>query len=192
MSNTAFPFHIFGFAGSLRKASYNRALLRAAQELVPEGMSLEIFDLDDIPLFNADVEAEGIPEAVRAFKARLATADGLLIVTPEYNWSIPGVLKNAIDWASRWNEDGTPSPLNGKPLAIMSAGGRLGAYRAQQHLRQSYDTMICFPQQTEVAIAGPADKFDAQLRLIDEPSRERVRKLLVALGHWIERLRDSS
>ncbi len=95
------PVRVLGFSGSLRKGSYNTGLLRAAAELVPDGMTLEIFDLATIPLYNGDVETAGAPEAVRQFKAAIAAADALLIATPEYNYSIPGVLKNAIDWASR-------------------------------------------------------------------------------------------
>ena len=130
--------HILGFAGSLREGSYNRAALRAAQELLPEGVTLEIFDLSPIPLFNEDVEKEGFPEPVQAFKERIAAADALLIATPEYNYSIPGVLKNALDWASR---PPGQSPLNDKPVAIMGASaGYFGTARAQYHLRQ---VLVC-------------------------------------------------
>lgn len=128
------PLHVLGFAGSLRKGSYNRAALGAAGELLPEGMTLEIFDISEIPLYNADLEAEGIPAPVQAFKDRIAAADALLIATPECNYSFPGVLKNAIDWASR---PPGASPLQGKPVAIMGASpGIMGTVRAQFHLRQ--------------------------------------------------------
>ncbi len=125
------PVRVLGFAGSLRKGSYNRALLRAAGQLAPEEMSLEVFDLSPIPLYNADIEAAGVPEPVHEFKERIAAADALLIVTPEYLYSVPGVLKNALDWASRLPKD---SPLNRKPVAITGAGGLFGTVRAQGHL----------------------------------------------------------
>ncbi len=127
------PVHVLGFSGSLRRASFNSAALRAAQELVPDQMRLEIADITPIPFYNGDVEAAGVPAAVKDFTDRIRAADALLIVTPEYNYSIPGVLKNAIDWASRPPRD---MPLSGKPLAIMGAGGRVGTVRAQLHLRQ--------------------------------------------------------
>ncbi len=128
------PVHVLGFAGSLREGSYNRAALRAAHELLPQGITLESFDLAPIPLYNADIEAISAPPPVQAFKERIAVADALLIVTPEYNGSIPGVLKNAIDWASRPPGD---TPLDGKPLAMMGASpGQLGTIRAQLYLRE--------------------------------------------------------
>ena len=124
---------IIGFTGSLRVKSYNLAVLRAAAELLPNGSTMEIVDLASIPFFNEDVEAEGLPQVVVDFKEKLATANAILIATPEYNYSIPPVLKNALDWASR----GTNLPLSGKPLAIMSASpGMLGGARVQYHLRQ--------------------------------------------------------
>ena len=112
------PIRVLGFAGSLRQGSYNRAALRAAGQPMPAGGVLETFDLAPIPLYNGDVEAQGFPPAVQEFKAAIRAADALLIVTPEYNYSLPGVLKNAIDWASRPPQD---SPLSGKPIAIMGA-----------------------------------------------------------------------
>ena len=180
--------HVLGFSGSLRQGSFNAALLRGAVELSPEGLTLEIFDLASIPLFNVDLETSGIPEAVKIFKHRIAAADALLIATPEYNYSIPGVLKNAIDWASRTPKD---SPLNGKPLAIMgaSAGGS-GTMRAQMHLRQVCVFTNMFPlNRPEIYVMRAAEKFDAQGRLTDEPTRQRVRELLVALRDWTHRLR---
>lgn len=114
--------HILGFSGSLRKGSFNTAFLRVASQLLPPDVTLETFDLAPIPLYNGDVEAAGFPEAVVRFKQRIAAADALLIATPEYNYSIPGVLKNAIDWASRPPKD---SPLNGKPVAFMGLVGSL-------------------------------------------------------------------
>jgi len=133
---------ILGFAGSLRKNSYNKALLRAAAELVPEDAELEIFDLEGIPLFNQDLETQ-IPEKVKEFKVKIKAADAILIVTPEYNSSFPGVLKNAIDWASRPYGDNS---FEGKPVAVMSASvGMLGGVRAQYHLRQTFVFLNMYP-----------------------------------------------
>jgi chromate reductase len=181
------PVHVLAFAGSLRKASHNRAALRAAAELLPEGMTLEIFDLIDIPLYNGDVEAAGLPEAVRVFKEKIAAADAVLIATPEYNYSIPGVLKNAIDWASRQ----PAPPLNGKPVAIMGVTtGMWGTARAQYDLRkvlmqQNAHTL----NKPEVLIAKAGEKFDAEGRLIDEATRDVIRQQLEALADWTRRLR---
>jgi chromate reductase len=178
--------HVLGFSGSLRKGSYNTGLLRAAAELLPTGMTLETFDLAPLPLFNEDVLAAGAPQPVQQFKARIATADALLIATPEYNYSIPGVLKNAIDWASRPLAD---SPLNGKPLAIMGAGGMYGTVRAQIHLRQVAVFTNMLPlNKPEVMIQRARDKFDANGNLTDEHSREQIRALLEALAAWTRRL----
>lgn len=129
------PISILDFAGSLRKNSYNRALLRAALQLLPKNAKLEIFDLEGIPPFNQDLENH-VPERVREYKKRIRAADAILIATPEYNYSVPGVLKNAIDWASRPHGD---NAFEGKPVAIMSAStGMLGGARAQYHLRQMF------------------------------------------------------
>jgi chromate reductase len=130
------PIRVLGFAGSLRRGSYNRALLRAAQELAPAGMTIEVSDLAPIPLYNADVEAEGDPEPVAAFKAAIRRADALLIACPEYNHGVPGVLKNAIDWASRPPRS---AALDRKPLALMGASpGMTGSARGQSQLRQAF------------------------------------------------------
>ncbi len=175
---------VLGFAGSLRKGSYNRAALRAAKGLAPEGMQIEIFNLDNIPLYNGDVEQQGFPESVEEFKRKIKEADGLLIVAPEYNYSIPGVLKNAIDWASRLP---TETPLDGKPVAIMGAStGRFGTLRSQLHLRQ-----VCFSLnmptllKPEVYISQAGNKFDENGNLTDEATIERVRSLLYAFAEWI-------
>lgn len=177
---------ILGFAGSLRKGSYNRALLRAALELCPAEARLEIFDLEGIPPFDQD--KEGVPpEKVKEFKAKIRSADALLIATPEYNYSMPGVLKNAIDWASRPYGD---NALNDKPLAIMGASiGTLGTARAQYHLRQSCVFLNVHPlNQPEVMVPLAQDKFDTTGRLSDEKTREKVGELLVALVDWTRRL----
>lgn len=179
--------NIVGFAGSLRRGSYNKAALRAAGELLPDSASLEIIDLTPIPFFNEDVEAEGIPPAVAAFKEKIASADALLIATPEYNFSVPPVLKNALDWASRGND----SPLNGKPLAIISASpGMFGGARAQYHLRQVCVSVNLLPlNKPEVFIMSAHTKFDEQGNLIDDHSRNSIAKLLQALVNWTRQLK---
>ncbi len=180
------PFVILGIAGSLRKGSYNRALLRAASRLVPEGVTLETFDLDGIPPFNADEEPTP-PARVAEFKARIRAADAILFVTPEYNYSIPGVLKNAIDWASRPYGD---SAWDEKPVAVMGASVALqGTSRAQYHLRQVFVFLNMHPlNQPEVMIADAAHRFDAQGNLTDERAKEAIRQLLVALVAWSRRV----
>ncbi len=179
--------NVLGIAGSLRAASFNWALLRAAQELAPEGMTIWTFDLAPLPLFNADVETQGDPEPVAALKAAIHEADALLIATPEYNYGVPGVLKNAIDWASR---PPGKSVLAGKPAAILGASpGMGGTIRAQLGLRQALlftETHVLL--KPEVLIARCQEKFDAEGRLVDEQTREAVRRLLLALQDWSRRL----
>jgi chromate reductase, NAD(P)H dehydrogenase (quinone) len=177
---------VLAFAGSLREKSYNRAALRAAVELAPAGMEIEIFDLAPIPLYNDDVRERGYPAPVAEFRARIAAADALLIATPEYNYSVPGVLKNAIDWASRPPE----APLNDKPLAILGASpGTLGTARAQYHLRQICVFTNLHPlNRPEVMISRAHEKFDEAGRLHDAETREYVRALLAALMDWTARL----
>ena len=182
------PIHVLGFSGSLRKASYNTALLRAAGDLVPEGMSLEIFDIAPIPLYNQDLES-ALPPSVQEFKARIAAADAILIATPEYNYSVPGVLKNAIDWASRPPD----RPLNNKPGAMMGASsGLFGTVRAQHHLRQILQhTNVLALNKPEVYVPQAQNKFDSNGQLTDEITRGFVKDLLVALAEWTRRLRSS-
>ncbi len=170
------PVRILGIAGSLRKGSYNRAALRTAQLLVPEDAVIEIFDLDGIPPFNQDDEGNP-PERVSLFKSRIRAADAILIVTPEYNYSIPGVLKNAIDWASRPYGD---NAWDGKPVAIMGASiGSLGTARAQYHLRQTFVFLNMYPvNQPEVMIANAAKRFDDKGNLVDQTAQQLIRKLL--------------
>ncbi len=185
MSDT---IHVLGISGSLRKGSYNTALLRVAEKSLPEGMTFEHYDLSPIPLYNGDIEAAGFPEAVQHFKSRIAAADALLIATPEYNYSLSGVLKNAIDWASRPVKT---SPLNGKPLAIMGAGARMGTSRAQYHLRQIAVFTNMFPlNKPEVMVQNAFQKFDANGNLLDEEIRKQVRELLEALQAWTLRLKN--
>ncbi|MBI1764040.1 MAG: NAD(P)H-dependent oxidoreductase [Acidobacteria bacterium] len=179
------PIHILGIAGSLRRASYNRAALRAAAQLVPEGAVLEIFELDGIPLFNQD-EDQNPPAKVVELKRRIRAADAILFVTPEYNYSIPGVLKNAIDWASRPYGD---SAWNGKPAALMGASvGTFGTVRAQYHLRQIMVFLNMFPiNQPEVMIGSAHTRFDQEGNLTDEPTQEFIRQLLQNLVAWTQR-----
>jgi chromate reductase len=178
---------VLGFAGSLRRGSFNRALLRAAAELAPEDVRVEVFDLDGIPLYNMDVEQQGLPEAVVAFKRAVREADAVLIATPEHNWSFPGVLKNALDWAARPAGD---NPFRGKPVAVVGAStGQWGTLRAQLHLRQVLAYLETHPlSRPEVLVTNARDKFDAQGRLTDEATRARLRELLVALRDWTRRL----
>lgn len=178
---------ILGFAGSLRKGSFNKMLLRAAVEVVPEDAELEVFDLEGIPPFNQDLE-NSPHEKVKAFKEKVKVADGILIVTPEYNYSVPGVLKNALDAASR--PYGT-SPFEGKPIAIMGASiGMLGTARAQYHLRQTMVFFNAFPlNRPEIMVPFAEKKFDETGKLTDEMTREKVKELLVELVKWIKKLR---
>jgi len=173
---------ILGFAGSLRKESYNRSALRAAVKLVPQGAQLDTFELDNIPPYNGDQELE-LPDGVRAFKAAIKAADAILIVTPEYNASIPGVLKNAMDWASRPYGD---NAWDGKAVGVMGASpGMLGTARAQYHLRQTFVFLNMFPlNRPEVMIARADDKFDKEGNLKDQLTTQKIRELLESLIEW--------
>ena len=179
---------VLAFAGSLRRGSYNRALLRAAKELAPAGMTVSIFELDEVPLYNGDVEEQGLPEPVARFKQAIQEADGVLIATPEYNHGVPGVTKNAVDWASRPPRQ---APLNGKPVAILGASpGITGTARGQSQLRQAFEftNSYCMPQ-PEILVYQAHTKFDAEGRLTDERTREFLGTFLVAFGEWIRRLK---
>jgi chromate reductase, NAD(P)H dehydrogenase (quinone) len=173
------PIRILGIAGSLRRKSYNRAALRAAQQLVPEDAVLDVFELDGIPVFSEDDERRP-PTKVVEFKKRIREADAILFVTPEYNYSIPGVLKNAIDWASRPYGD---SAWTDKPAAIMGASlGTLGTARAQYHLRQVFVFLnVHAINQPEVMIANAAQNFDAEGNLTNESTKNLIRQLLTNL-----------
>ncbi len=178
---------VLGISGSLRSGSVNTGLLRAAIELAPSGMTIDPIELREIPLYDEDLRAQGLPPAVRVLRDRLAAADAVLIVTPEYNYSVPGVLKNAIDWASR-----PPSqPFAGKPLAIMGAsGGAGGTMRAQYHLRQIAVFLDMHPlNKPEVFVRSAAERFDADGRLVDEATRKVVAEQLVALAAWTRQLK---
>src|SRR5918998_142563 len=180
------PVRILGIAGSLRRQSYNRAALRAAAELLPDGATLDMFELDGIPGFSEDDERNPPPQVVE-LKARIREADAILFVTPEYNYSIPGVLKNAIDWASRPYGD---SAWSGKPAAVMGAStGTIGTARAQYHLRQVMVFLNMFPvNQPEVMVGGADERFDTVGNLTDEQTREYVRRLVQSLVDWTRRL----
>lgn len=180
---------VCGICGSLRSGSYNRALLRAAAELAPAGVRIDGFDrLREIPPYDQDVDAAGAPEPVGALRRAISQADALLVATPELNYSVPGVLKNALDWASRPLGD---SPLRHKFVVLMGASmGLSGTVRAQLALRQiflSTDSYVL--QRPEVLVTRAQEKFDASLRLIDETSRALVRQALEALPSWVARAR---
>jgi chromate reductase len=179
----AMDLEVLGIAGSLRSGSFNKLLLRAAAEEAPEGMRISTFDLAEIPFYNRDIEDAGDPEPVRELKEAIAEADGLLIATPEYQYGIPGALKNALDWASRPPGD---SALNGKPVAIMGASpGMTGTARAHLQLRQTLQyneaRMVIRP---EVLVAGARSKFDDYGRLTDDTASELI-------GELLERLADT-
>ncbi len=177
---------VLGISGSLRKNSFNTAALRAARELAPDGMAIEFADLSAVPPYDGDVEAQGLPEAVVTLRRQIAEADALLIATPEYNYSIAGVLKNAIDWASRPPEQ----PFDGKPIAVLGASpGRLGTARAQYHLRQVFVFLNGrVLNRPEVMIAAAAQAFDGEGRLVDEAARELIAQQLQALREWAGQL----
>jgi chromate reductase len=180
------PVKIFGFVGSLRKGSFNKALMRAASELLPQNATLEVFDLAGIPPFNQDLERQP-PQVIKEFKDKIRKADALLIATPEYNYSVPGVLKNAIDWASRPHED---NAFEGKPVALMSASiGRLGGARGQYVLRQSFVYLNMYPlNRPEVMMPFAQEHVDGNGNVTDETTRQLIRQLLEELVLWTKRL----
>jgi chromate reductase len=180
---------ILGIAGSLRRLSFNKALLRAAVELAPDDVELTTFDrLREIPHYDQDLDTADAPEAATALREAIRAADALLLVTPEYNYGIPGALKNAIDWASR---PPATSPLRGKPAGLMGAStGISGTMRAQLALRQCFVfTQTYALQAPEVVVPKCADRFDADLRLTDDPTREVVRTYLERLRDWARTMR---
>jgi chromate reductase, NAD(P)H dehydrogenase (quinone) len=182
------PIHVLGIAGSLRRGSYNRALLREAIASAPDGMRIEAFDLAGLPFYDGDVEKEGDPTAVIALKDAIRGADALLIATPEYQHGVPGVLKNALDWASRPPKD---PPLGRKPVAIMGAStGAYGTARAQADLRKAlvYNDALVL-QRPEVMVPRAASAFDADGHLTDENARTFLRRLLVNLLAWTRLVR---
>jgi chromate reductase len=176
---------IIGISGSLRKASYNTALLRALISLQPQGMEIEPIRLNGIPVYDGDDEkATGKPAAILDLDKKIRASDGVIIVTPEYNFSIPGGLKNAIDWLSR----GT-SPLKGKRIGIMGASdGPIGTARSQYHLRQTLQSQeaIVMPR-PEIFVSTAHEKFDEQGNLTDEATLKRLGKCLKAFAEWVEK-----
>jgi chromate reductase len=181
---------VLAFAGSLRKGSYNKALIRVAVDVAPINVAIEVFDLEGMPLFNQEFEANPPPK-VKEFKDKIRNADALLIATPEYNYSIPGVLKNAIDCASRPKTD---MPLEGKPVAIMSAStGRFGGARAQYHLRQSFIFLNMHPvNRPEVMLSDAPHNVDANGNVTNEQTRQLIMQLLEALAAWTIKLREKT
>jgi chromate reductase len=179
---------VLSFAGSLRKGSYNKALIRAAIELAPQNVSIEFFDLEGIPPFNQEFETNP-PSRVKEFKDKIRDSDALLISTPEYNYSVPGVLKNTIDCASRPKED---TPLEGKPVAIMSAStGRFGGARAQYHLRQTLVFLDMHPvNRPEVMLSDATHNVDADGNVTNVQTRQQIKQLLEALAAWTIRLKQ--
>lgn len=177
---------ILGIAGSLREGSYNRNALRAAATVLPDGAELEILDISGIPMFNQD-DVDELPKSVVELKRKVAEADALLFSTPEYNYSVPGVLKNVIDWGSRPYGDNT---WDGKPAAIMGAStGILGTARAQYHLRQVFVALnILVINRPEVMITHAADKFDENGNLTDEQTLKFVRSLVAKLVDWARKV----
>jgi chromate reductase len=178
---------VLGISGSLRKGSYNTALLRAAIALAPPGIAIEIADLGDLPLYNEDVRQQGFPPPVARFRDQIAAADALVIATPEYNYSMPGVLKNAIDWASRPPKQ----PFEGKPLAILGASQSMaGTVRAQYHLRQTAVYLDLRPlNKPEIFVRAAQNAFDADGNLTDETVKKLLVQQLDALAAWTRQLR---
>ena len=178
--------NVLAICGSLRAGSYNRAALRTAIELKPPGMTIETADIGSFPLYNEDVRAQGFPPPVEKLRQQIKEADALLFATPEYNYSISGVLKNAIDWASRPPDQ----PFAGKPVAMMGAGaGMAGTARAQYDLRKCCVFLDMHPiNKPEVLIGQAQTKFDADGRFTDEVGRGLIRDLLVSLEQWTRQL----
>ena len=178
--------NVLAICGSLRAGSFNRAALRTAIELKPPGMTIETADISSIPLYNEDVRAQGFPPPVERLRQQIAAADALLFVTPEYNYSIPGVLKNAIDWASRPPDQ----PFAGKPVAMMGASaGMGGTVRSQYDLRRCCVFLDMHPvNKPEVFIGAAPTKFDVEGRLTDDVGRGLIRDLLVALDQWTRQI----
>jgi len=178
-------YKVAGISGSLREGSYNTATLRAAQELAPDTLEIDIVTLEDVPLFNQDVEAQGWPPRVQGLRDRVGAADAVIFASPEYNYSVTGVLKNAIDWLSRPEGD---APLNGKPAAIVGATPAfVGTARGQAHLRQIvfYNAMPLLPT-AEVLIARARDRFDDDGRLTDEQTRDVLGDMMEKFADWVE------
>lgn len=185
------PARVVAFAGSLRRRSFNRALIEAAREVAPSDFTIKAIEIGGLPFYDADLEAQGDPPAVTEFKTALASADGILIATPEHNDGIPGVLTNALDWGSRLPGR---SPLAGKPTVVMGASpSQVGTARAQLHLRQvlSHVQARVLPP-PELLVARAHERFDAELRLTDEGTRRLLADLLRRFAIWIARERAAA
>ncbi len=181
------PLRVLAISGSLRKASFNTGLLRAAQEIAPERMEIAIFDIKDLPFYNGDVEAQGDPASVMALKSAVRDTDAVLFATPEYNWGTSGALKNAIDWASRDREEGS---LMGKPVTIIGAGGRAGTARAQMQIHETLaetGAVVMVKPGVQIQAFAPGT-FDSDGNLIDDKTKELLRKHLEELTNWSARL----
>ena len=181
------PLTIVGLAGSLRRGSFNRALLRAAQGLAPPSLTLDIVDLIEVPLYNGDVEAQGDPPTVTELKRAISAADGVLFVTPEYNHGVPAVMKNALDWASR---PPASAALSEKPVGIIGASpGITGTARGQSQLRQAFEftNSYCMPQ-PELLVFKAHEKFDAAGNLTDDATAKYLDRYLVAFEQWVRRV----
>jgi chromate reductase len=182
--------NVLALCGSLRRESLNRAALRAAEALAPDaGLAIDVASIADVPPYDEDVYAKGFPPPVERLRGQIRAADALLFVTPEYNYSMPGVLKNAIDWVSRPPDQ----PFAGKPAAIMGASPSMfGSARAQYHLRQTLVFLDVLPiNKPEVMIASAHERFDAEGRLTHAPTRDLIGKLLAALAAWTRRLKTA-
>ena len=180
---------VLGICGSLRKGSFNRAALNTAIELRPAGMTVTVADISRIPLYDEDVRAQGFPPAVETFRQQIKAADALLFACPEYNYSMSGVLKNAIDWASRPPDQ----PFAGKPIAMISAAaGMAGGARSQLHLRQSCVFLDMHPlNKPEVLIFQAQNKFDANGKLTDDVAHGLIRDLMAALAKWTRQVQSA-
>jgi chromate reductase len=181
---------IIGFSGSLRLGSFNTAALRAVQEVAPADAEIEIYDISGFPPFNQDEDSPP-PQMVADLKAAVRAADAVIFSSPEYNYSVPGHLKNVIDWASRPYGD---SAWDGKPALIMGASiGAVGTARMQYHLRQIMVFLNMHPlNKPEVMIGTAQDKFDGEGKLTDESTREYLKQAVEALVHWTRRLRSGN
>jgi chromate reductase len=188
MSDSTHSFRILGISGSLRRGSFNTALLRTAGEVAPDGVEVSVFEgLRDIPPYDEDLRQVGLQPAVEKLRDAIRLADALLFATPEYNHGLPGVLKNAIDWVSRPVPE---NPLRDKPTAIMGAsGGLMGTVRAQQQLREVLQGFTPVLHTPEVLVTSASSRFDDQGGLTDGPTREFVRALVTGLVDWAEQLR---
>ena len=181
--------HVLAIVGSLRRGSYNRMLWETAVDVAPESMVFTEADIRSLPLYDDDVRLEqGYPEPARRLRAAINAADGVLIVSPEYNHAVPGVLQNAIDWASRPPDQ----PFKGKPVAIMGAStGRMGTVRMQHGLRATLDSLEAHTLlKPEVMIGSARDCFD-ETCLVDEKARELVGRLMTAFRSWVLRFAEA-